>query len=40
MMARLIKAGRGPAPLADTEPPAEDGKKTAIKKMLAGLRGE
>lgn len=39
-MAKYLKGIRGPAPLGDTEPPLEDSKKTAMKKMLAGLRGE
>lgn len=40
IMAGYLKSGRGTAPLADPEPPAEDAKKTAMKKMLAGLKGE
>lgn len=40
IMAKYLKTSRGPAPLADTEPPLEDAKKTAIRKMVANLRGE
>lgn len=39
-MAKYLKGTRGPAPLADTEQPTEDTKKTAMRKMLASLKGE
>lgn len=38
-MAKYFKGGRT-LPLADPEEPIADRKKTAIKKMLAGLKGE
>lgn len=39
IMAKYLKAG-GKAPLASTEPSNVEGKKAAMKNMLAGLKGE
>ena len=36
---KYLKSGN-PAPLSNPEPPAEDGKRAAIRSMLNGLKGE
>ena len=38
-LAKYLKSGK-PAPLSDPEPPAEDSSRSAVRKMLNGLKGE
>lgn len=39
-VAKLFKTGQQPAPLKSTEPGDVDGKRAAMKNVLAGLKGE
>ena len=39
-VAKLLKTGQQPAPLKSTEPGDVDGKRAAMKNVLAGLKGE
>lgn len=39
-VAKLLKTGQQPAPLKSTEPGEVDGKRAAMKNVLAGLKGE
>lgn len=39
-MAAGLKAYKGPAPLADHQQPAEDGKRAGLRNLLRGMKGE
>lgn len=39
-MAASLKVYKGPAPLADTAPAAEDGKRAGLRNLLRGMKGE